>query len=248
MHSLSGQIPQLANLAWRYPAAAQFAAVEQPRDPLGILGICLIAIQTLDVLWVDQEQLFEMSFENIPYCTPILTRRFHRNFADLTVLQPGPELFQIAREGAKRSFPGFRFWPPRGGQHANRHALLVYVNAATAAIVLFLLFHNVPRGSPSEGRLEKGSMTFLRVFIRRCGDTVPGSSKRVLTRFTNGLLRAPTESRPHVSLGDLLPSSQACQVPHFHSSWWTRAARRGWVTFFFQKNSTRAQGFTRPFP
>jgi hypothetical protein len=45
-------------------------------------------------------------------------------------------------------------------------------------------------------------MTFLRVFIRRRRrQQFPGSSKRVLIRLQNGLLRAPTVNRPHVSLG-----------------------------------------------
>jgi len=45
-------------------------------------------------------------------------------------------------------------------------------------------------------------MTFLRVFIRLLTvTTVPGSSERVLTKFTIGLLRAPNEDRPHISLG-----------------------------------------------
>ena len=45
-------------------------------------------------------------------------------------------------------------------------------------------------------------MTFLRVFIRRmAATTVPGSSDRVLTRFTHGLKQAPTELRPLNSLG-----------------------------------------------
>src|SRR5438067_8613569 len=63
----------------------------------------------------------------------------------------------------------------------------MYIDAATAAI---LGFHNVLSIS-SERRLETyGNTTFLRVFIRlTAATTVPGSSKRVLTRFTNGLLR-----------------------------------------------------------
>src|ERR1700730_2906802 len=76
-------------------------------------------------------------------------------------------------------------------------------------------------------------MTFLRVFIRRCGDTVPGSNKRVLTRLQCGLLRAPTVSRPHVSLGDLLPSSQACQVPPFSFVLVDARSAAWWVQFFF---------------
>src|ERR1700690_693568 len=78
----------------------------------------------------------------------------------------------------------------------------MYVNAATTAILL--AFHlSVPLRSPSEGRLEhidkKDILT--RVHPRRAATTVAGSSKRVLTRFTRGLLRAPTEKRPHDSLG-----------------------------------------------
>src|SRR5437868_2390003 len=70
----------------------------------------------------------------------------------------------------------------------------MHIDAATAAI---LYFHNVLSIS-SERRLETyGNTTFLRVFIRlAAATTVPGSSERVLTRLTNGLLIAPTDNRP----------------------------------------------------
>ena len=44
-------------------------------------------------------------------------------------------------------------------------------------------------------------MTFLLVFIRKRTTTIAGPSKRVLTRFTSGLLRAPTKKRPLDSQG-----------------------------------------------
>ena len=81
--------------------------------------------------------------------------------------------------------------------------------------------------------------TFLRVFIRSEAETtVPGSSKRVLTRFTDGLLRAPTDDRPLVSQGICFYLREPVKHRHFHPSWWTRAARRGGVT--------RASNFSLP--
>src|SRR5260370_26991714 len=58
-------------------------------------------------------------------------------------------------------------------------------------------------------------MTLLRVFIRRAETTVAGSSMRALTRFTNGLLKAPTDDRPHVSLGIYLHLARAVKFPIF---------------------------------
>src|SRR5436305_4020702 len=108
----------------------------------------------------------------------------------------------------------------------------MYIDAATAAI---LGFHNVLSIS-SERRLETyGNTTFLRVFIRlAAATTVPGSSERVLTRFTHGLLRAPTDKRPLDSLEIYFHLLEPVKRPHFHPSWWARAARRGGVTTIFE--------------
>src|SRR5450759_4580166 len=116
-----------------------------------------------------------MAFQHIPYSPPILASGFHRDLGHCAVLQPRAEF-------------------AHGRQNTDRHALLMYVDAATAAI---LGFHNVLSIS-SERRLKTyGNTTFLRVFIRlTAATTVPGSSERVLTRFTHGLLRAPTDKRP----------------------------------------------------
>src|SRR5438552_18614169 len=101
----------------------------------------------------------------------------------------------------------------------------MHIDAATAAI---LYFHNVLSIS-SERRLETyGNTTFLRVFIRlAAATTVPGSSERVLTRFTHGLLRAPTDKRPLDSLEIYFHLLEPVKQPHFHPSWLARAARRG---------------------
>jgi hypothetical protein len=150
------------------------------------------------MLRVHQEQLLKMAFQYIPDSSPILASGFHRNLGHFAILQPGAELCEIAREGRKVPLAHSGFWLAKGRQHADRHALLVYIDAATAAI---LGFHNVLSIS-SERRLETyGDTTFLRVFIRlAAATTVPGSSERVLTRFPNGLLRAPTDKRPLDSL------------------------------------------------
>jgi hypothetical protein len=65
----------------------------------------------------------------------------------------------------------------------------------------------------------------LRVFIRlAAATTVPGSSKRVLTRFTDGLLRAPTDDRPLDSLDIYFHLLEPVKRPHFHPSWWARVS------------------------
>jgi hypothetical protein len=112
----------------------------------------------------------------------------------------------------------------------------MYIDAATAAI---LGFHNVLSIS-SERRLETyGNTTFLRVFIRlAAATTVPGSSERVLTRFTHGLLRAPTDKRPLDSLEIYFHLLEPVKQPHFHPSWLARAARRGGVTLIFNEVAT----------
>src|SRR5213082_481660 len=46
MHSLPRQIAQLTNLARWHPTAPQLAAFQQSRNPLGILGIGFVAIQS----------------------------------------------------------------------------------------------------------------------------------------------------------------------------------------------------------
>src|SRR5437762_47704 len=152
------------------------------------------------MLQVHQDQLLKVAFQHIPYSPPILASGFHRNLGHFAVLQPRAKLLEIACEGRKVPLAYSRFWFADRRQHADRHTLLMYINAATAAI---LGFHKRPFDSiASEGRLETfGDTTFLRVFIRLAAETtVPGSSKRVLTRFTHGLLRAPTDKRPLDSL------------------------------------------------
>src|SRR5207248_6327507 len=72
----------------------------------------------------------------------------------------------------------------RGSQHAHRHAVLVYVNAAAAAQVLF---HKCSFDRRAKDAWDD-EKTFLRVFIhRKVETTVPGSSDCVLTRFKLGL-------------------------------------------------------------
>jgi len=170
-----------------------------------------------------------MAFQHIPYSPPILASGFHRDLGHCAVLQPRAELLEIAREGREVPLAHSRFWFAHGRQNTDRHALLMYVDAATAAI---LGFHNVLSIS-SERRLETyGNTTFLRVFIRlTAATTVPGSSERVLTRFTHGLLRAPTDKRPldsqEIYFHLLEPVKRP--TPNFHPSWWARAARRGRV-------------------
>src|SRR6266550_5744400 len=141
MHPLPRQISHLADLSCRYPTSFQLASLQQFGNPLCILGIGLMPVQTLDMLRIHQDQLVEVTFEQVPYRAPILACRFHRNLGDFAVLQPCPELFQIAREGAEVPLAHFHFWLTHGRQHADRHALLVYVDAATEAI---LWFHSVP--------------------------------------------------------------------------------------------------------
>jgi hypothetical protein len=115
---------------------------------------------------------------------PILARRFHGDLRDLAVLQPGPQLFEIARKGAKLPLLGLDVPLSRGSQHAHHHAVLVYVNAAAAAQVLF---HKCSFDRRAKDAWDD-EKTFLRVFIhRKVETTVPGSSDCVLTRFKLGL-------------------------------------------------------------
>src|SRR5205823_10395243 len=99
---------------------------------------------------------------------------------------------------------------------AFQHTLLMYIDTATAAI---LYFHNVLSIS-SERRLEiYGNTTFLRVFIRLAATRAPRSSERVLTRFTDGLLRAPTDNRPLGSQEIYFYPLERVKRPHFHPFW-----------------------------
>jgi hypothetical protein len=128
-------------------------------DPLRILGVRLVTVQPLDMLRIHQHQLGKLPLQQIPQRPPILAGRFHGGFPDPAVLQPGPQLFQVAREGAELPLLDAQLGSPQRRQNAYQHAVLVYIYAAAAAIVLF---HRHSFRSPSEGRLE--SLTFLRVF------------------------------------------------------------------------------------
>jgi hypothetical protein len=65
----------------------------------------------------------------------------------------------------------------------------------------------------------KTEKTFLCVFTAKSGTTVPGSSKRVVTRITHGLAyAAPTDDRPLALAGDLLPLCQTARVRPFSSA------------------------------
>ena len=61
--------------------------------------------------------------------------------------------------------------------------------------------------------------------------TVPGSSNRVLTRFTHGLYKAPTENRPLIRGGSVSILPNLSSLPHFHPSY--RRPPKGavqWIT------------------
>jgi hypothetical protein len=104
------------------------------------------------VLWVDQQQLVKVALQHIPDCTPILACRFHGDLGHLAGLQPGAKLPQVSGEGAKVPFLDLDLRLAYGSQHAHCHALLMYVNAAAAAI---LLFHDIlpitERRTPGQG-------------------------------------------------------------------------------------------------
>jgi hypothetical protein len=63
MYPLAGQIPQFPNGTRRHPTALQFAALQQIRNPLRILGIGLVAVQSLDVLRIDQQQFLKLALQ-----------------------------------------------------------------------------------------------------------------------------------------------------------------------------------------
>jgi len=69
-----------------------------------------------------------------------------------TVLQSVPQLFEISREGAELPLLDSQLGLAYGRQYVHQHAVLVHVNAATTAIVLFQM-----RSFrwPSEGPLER---------------------------------------------------------------------------------------------
>jgi hypothetical protein len=68
-------------------------------------------------------------------------------------------------------------------------------------------------------------MTFLRVFIREYGDH--SSRFHVLARLQRGLLRSPTDNRPHVSLGIYLQIPKPVKSPIFIRPGGRAVARRG---------------------
>jgi hypothetical protein len=86
MYPLAGQIPQLPNGTWRHPTALQLAALQQIRNPLRILGIGLVAVQSLDVLRIDQQQFLKLAFQQVPQRPPVLAGGFHSDLSHPTVL------------------------------------------------------------------------------------------------------------------------------------------------------------------
>ena len=72
MHPLPGQIAQLANRPRWHPTAPQLAALQQVGDPLSIFGIGLVAVESLDVLRIDQNQFGELTLQQIPQRPPVL--------------------------------------------------------------------------------------------------------------------------------------------------------------------------------
>jgi hypothetical protein len=121
-----------------------------------------LSVQPFNVLWIDQNRLPEMAFEGVPHRSPVLACGLHRDPGDFTVLQPRPELLQIPRECGEVPSADLYLRLADGRQNTDRHALLMHVDAATAAIVDS---HYCSFGSPGEGRLEMRYTTFLRVFI-----------------------------------------------------------------------------------
>ena len=153
------------------------------------LGSVLWPLQSFDMLRIHQEQLLKMTFQQVPQRPPILSRRLHRDLGHFAVLQPGSQLLQISCKGAKvRSSELPLSGLPMGG---STQTVTLFLCTSMPQQRRYFVFHDSSFRSPSEGRLELiEKMTFLRVFIRlKAGTTVPGSSKRVLTRFTERALR-----------------------------------------------------------
>src|SRR5258708_17491160 len=94
-----------------------------------------------------------MLFEQVPDRHPILAGGFHRDLGHSGILQPLAQFLQIAGEGAEGPFTNFHICLAHGRQDTHGHVLLMYVDAATAAV---LGFHKHPwlSRSPTQGRLE----------------------------------------------------------------------------------------------
>ena len=63
MHSLPRQIAQLPNRPLRRPAAWQLAAFQQVGNPLRILGIGLLTVESLDRLRIHQHPFVELALQ-----------------------------------------------------------------------------------------------------------------------------------------------------------------------------------------
>ena len=147
--------------------------------------------------------------------TKVLARRFHGNVGHLAVLQPGAHLLQIP--GKCRKLPSLHFQVrlADGRQHAHRDTVLVDVDATTTSM---LCFHNrllTITGRRTPGMVKRHSCSCSSAVAET---TVPDSSNRVLTRFTHGLWKAPTENRPLLRGGSASSMSNLSSLPHFHPS------------------------------
>src|SRR5712671_5909106 len=198
MHTLSGQIPQFPYIPRRHPTALQLVGLQQVGDPPRILGVGLVTVESLDMLWVHQQQLLEVAFEQVPDRAPILTGGLQRDLGNLAVLQPRSQFLQIARIGSKLPPARLAFPLPCRWEDADHDALLVYIDAATAAIRRFHRCFLSDHRAKDAWRWIRHSYACSSADWQRQQFQVP--IECVLTKFTHGLLSAPTIDRPLDSL------------------------------------------------
>jgi hypothetical protein len=84
-------------------------------------------------LRIHEQKLRKLAFQQVPQRPPVLACGLHRDLGDLAVLQPGPHLLEVSRIGPELPLPHFDVRLTQRSQHAHRDAVLMHVDAATAA-------------------------------------------------------------------------------------------------------------------
>ena len=97
------QIPQFSNRAGRYETRIDHGVAQQMRQPPAVLVVRLVALASLDFMWIGQVHL-DAVFQHVEHGFPIRSRAFHHDMRDGFLAKPLTQSFQVGNVDAKPSF------------------------------------------------------------------------------------------------------------------------------------------------
>jgi hypothetical protein len=202
------QIPQFLYWSLGHETALQQPVSQQIADPFAVFLVRLLSGNVPHVVRVSQKQR-EVTLEHIPHRFPVNTGGFHSDLLDFRGIEPELQLLKIAPVSSEFLLTHLALLTGLIHQQAGSDEVLMYVNAATAAVNYF---HNSSFAA-ERGTKNKKQYPSRALCLEGTGSTAlfHDTSR---ARFMNGLsgtrLGRPSVAGVYLQNASITFSSRAC--------------------------------------